>query len=143
MTSVTSVPPSAVTVSIRREPGQEVVGAARDAVVRGALLAGVGILVDGQVALRRIVADLVVECRVVDCDAQLRLLGDVADAPAPVVEGATVAQGGAVLVGGPQRHARQSAVRGPELRGAPASTVSLGLLPESDSPAARAGIAPG
>ena len=77
---------------------------ARDRVVRAVLLAGVGILGDREVAVERIVPDLVVERGVVDRDPQVGLREDVGDAPTPVPEGAPVTERRAVLVGGRQAH---------------------------------------
>ena len=88
------------------EPGtrQQVVGRARERVVRAELLTGVGILRDREVAVERIVPDLVVERRMVDRDPEVGFGQDVGNRPTAVPEHAAVAEGRAVLVGGRQGH---------------------------------------
>ena len=98
------VPPRPVTVSIRRERGDQVLRRVRDRVVRAVFAPGVGILGDGEVAVERVVADLVVERGVIDRHPEVGLLEDVGDASTPVPQRAPVTQRRAVLVGGRQAH---------------------------------------
>ena len=83
---------------------QQVVRRVGDRVVRAVFAPGVGILRHRKVAIERVVPDLVVERGVVDRDAEVGLLEDVGDPPPAVPEGATVAERGAVLIGGRQAH---------------------------------------
>ena len=91
---------------------EQVVGATRDAVVRVVVLTRVGILRDREVAVGRIVGDLVVERGMVDRDPQLRVDRHV-DPVSLVIEGSPVAERLAVLVGGSQRHGASAYGSGP------------------------------
>ena len=104
MTSVTMVPPRPVTVSMRRRAGEQVVRPNAGSRSTRCTPPGVGVLGDREVAVERIVTDLVVERGVVDGHAQVGFLEDVGDAPAAVPEGAAVAQRREVLVGGREAH---------------------------------------
>ena len=83
---------------------QQVVRRVGDRVVRAVFAPGVGILRHRKVAIERVVPDLVVERGVVDRDTEVGLLEDVGHPPPAVPEGATVAERGAVLIGGRQAH---------------------------------------
>ena len=109
--SVTIVPPRPVTVSISCDRASRSSVERGSAVVGAVLLAGVGVLRDREVAVQRIVPDLVVERGVVDRDPQLGLGQDVGNAPTAVPEHAAVAERRPVLVSGrrgPSRHCRRA-----------------------------------
>jgi len=85
-------------------PRQQILGRPRDRVVRAELLAGVRVLRHREVAVQRIVPDLVVERGVIDGDAQVGNGQDVGNAPTAVPEHAAVAERRPVLVSGREAH---------------------------------------
>ena len=74
--------------------------------------------VDREIAIRRVVPDLEVDRGMLDRDAQVGF-GDVVDALAPVPHDPAVLERRTVLVGGTQRHTRQSRRPGPRPAGSP------------------------
>ena len=101
--SVTIVPPAAVTVSMSfdrasRSSWSAVCGSTAD------VLTGVGVLRHHQLMVGLVVREVEVDGRVVDGDPQLGFVGDVGDAPPPVIDLTAVLQGLSILVGRAQAH---------------------------------------